>query len=198
MTHSDPPTRDAEIARLAGQVADLERQLRQLVQQVLANKAEKAPAEELVSWLTITDAGEAATLLGQLRVWLEKVYLRYPKAELSDCWAWHPEVVEELWWLRNAWCEAYSGDEPSWQKVGDWHERYRPSALARVTAATGTCGLDVHARKPTEQPSVPFTDAFPEVVTAWTSPHRVNWPPDPTEDQLVEARRLFDARYPRS
>ncbi|WP_051342553.1 hypothetical protein [Pseudonocardia spinosispora] len=151
MTRSDPPAdQTAEVRNLAGQVAELQQQMRQLAQHLITNNPEKAPAQELVSWLTITDPDEATTVLEQLRVWLEQVYLRYPKAELPDCWAWHPDVVEELWWLRNTWCEAYSGDEPSWQKVGDWHERYRPGALARITTATGTCGLDVHARTPTE------------------------------------------------
>lgn len=203
MTHSDPPAgqddaggRDAEIRRLTQQVADLDQQLRQLSQQLITNKPEQPATEELVSWLTVTDLTEAATVIEQLREWLEQVYLRYPNAALGNCWAWHPDVVEELWWLRNAWYEAYSGAEPSWQKVGDWHERYRPGALARINAATRTCGLDVHARDPEgEPPVVPFADALPEIVTAWTSPHRVNWPPVPTKHQLIEARRLFDARH---
>jgi hypothetical protein len=43
----------------------------------------------------------AQQLLAGLVDWMARIYLRYPDAAagLPDCWAWHPDVVEELLWL---------------------------------------------------------------------------------------------------
>jgi hypothetical protein len=60
------------------------------------------------SWLLAEDQEQAAADLEDLTGWLARVYLRYPGAVLPSCWAWHPAVVEELWWLRQAHREAYA------------------------------------------------------------------------------------------
>jgi hypothetical protein len=65
--------------------------------------------------------------------WVARVWLRYPDSKLSECWARHPHMVEELWWCRNAWLDAYAGKKASWKQVGDWHDRQRPNR--RATAA---------------------------------------------------------------
>lgn len=59
------------------------------------------------SWLLGDDAAQAVTDLANLTAWVDAVYLRYSRASLSSCWLWHPEVIEELWWLRGAHTDAF-------------------------------------------------------------------------------------------
>jgi hypothetical protein len=147
---------------------------------------------ELPSWLVLTDFPEADAVMQALTRWLREVYLRYPDAELPACWAWHPEVVEELWWLRNSWYDAYTGPKASWAMVGIWHESQRPGVVTRVGAAK-TCGLEVHVgRAGDPPPAPPLSDALPQVVTAWASPHHAGWPLEPTRGQLADARAHDD------
>ena len=155
-------------------------------------------AEPLPSWLMTSDFPEAAAMMEALEPWLTAVYLRYPDSELPTCWAWHPDMVEELWWLRNAWLDAYAGPKPSWQKVGDWHDRQRPNVAKRLAASIrrggSGCNLGKHVGRAGEPaPAVPLPDALPHVLAAWCSPDRASWPPAPTPDQVSEARRHEDA-----
>jgi hypothetical protein len=150
------------------------------------------PAEPLISWLTLTDWHEASSVVETLTDWLERVYLRYSDVTLASCWAWHPDVVEELWWLHNAWLDAYQGSTSSWEKVGVWHDRYRPGVAKRIADKLGTCGLELHAEPAGPPPAVPLLDALPHVVTAWTSPLRTAWPPAPATSQLKQARHHHD------
>ena len=94
----------AELARVADLVTDLS--------QIM--NATATPADPPPSWLALpADADAAATVLADLVGWLGQVYLRYSDAArgLPECWLWHPDVVEELVWLRHAWFDAYkSGD----------------------------------------------------------------------------------------
>jgi len=154
-------------------------------------------AEPLLSWLTVIEFPDALHMVAALESWLDQVYLRFPSTELPTCWAWHPWVVEELWWLHNSWCDAYSGENPSWQKVGDWHDRQRPNVTKRIREATSrragtSCGLGKHVGAP-EPTGVPMPEALPHVVTAWCSPERTSWPPTPTQDQLAAAHQHEEA-----
>jgi protein involved in temperature-dependent protein secretion len=68
--------------------------------------------EGAVSWIDADldphDPSVAEAMLTRLAQWVTGVYLRYPDAKLPDCWLWHPEVVEELLWLHQAWLAAYA------------------------------------------------------------------------------------------
>ena len=154
----------------------------------------------LLSWLTLTDWHEASSVAETLADWLGRVYLRYDDAVLASCWAWHPDVIEELWWLRNAWAEAYLGPNPEWEKVAGWHDRHRPGVVKRVGQKLGTCGLELHTLPPPSPVTVPLSDALPHVVTAWATPQHQAWPPTPTDGQLVQAQAEHDelARWRRS
>ncbi|MQA16651.1 MAG: AMP-binding protein [Pseudonocardiaceae bacterium] len=70
--------------------------------------------------------------------------LAHPGTALPSCWAWHPAVVEELWWLRNAHHDAYHGRTACWRDVGDWHDRQRPGVTARIRKAIADCELSRH------------------------------------------------------
>ena len=194
-----------EVERLTRQVTKNDTQLRELAARILGAAPGPAgadaqpgdgPAEELPAWLTILDFPDATAGMDGLAQWLAAVYLRFPGAELRECWAWHADVVQELWWLRHAWRDAHAGEKPSWMKVGDWHDRQRPGVVKRITAALKSCGLDRHTPPGETGPVVPLVDALPHVVTAWTSTNRAAWPATPTPAQLAEAQRLEDARLP--
>ena len=109
-------------------VDDLARTVAQLADAVAATPARPGPTVA-PSWLTAPTEGEATLgLLEDLAGWLRAVFLRYPDgtAVLPECWLWHPDVVEELLWLMQAWRAAYEGRGASVQLAGDWHDRQRP------------------------------------------------------------------------
>lgn len=194
-----------QVEQLAEHLATTDTQVRALGEQILAVTpgAGEEPGEVagLTSWLMTTEFTDAHKLIEELRPWLAAVYLRYPDSELPTCWAWHPDVVEELWWLRNAWYDAYTGPKASWQKVGDWHDRQRPSVTRRLAeglrgGANGRatrCNLSKHLAWADEPaPAAPLTDLLPHVLAAWCSHDRAHWPPTPTAPQLAEAQRYQD------
>src|SRR5882757_1578967 len=127
-------------------------------------------SEPLPSWLTTTAFPDAAAMIEALEPWLAAVYLRFPDAELTTCWAWHPHVVEELWWLSQAWYDAYTGPKASWQKVGDWHDRQRPNVVSRLAGSRrlgSTCGLGKHVNCAGDPaPIAPLPDALPHILAA--------------------------------
>jgi hypothetical protein len=206
---STPDPVEERLAALARQIERLARQsgkhdthLRELAGRILAQHSPTTPAhtdgeefEELPAWLTMTDFPEASAGLEALTDWLAEVYLRFPDAALRECWAWHPHVVGELWWLHQAWRDAHTGERASWMKVGDWHDRQRPGVVRRVNAALKLCGLDKHTSPtPQDTPRLPLAGALPHVLTAWLGANRSTWPPQPTAAQLDEAHNLEQRR----
>lgn len=139
------------------------------------------------SWLLADDPDQAVADLEDLTGWLGRVYLRYPGAELPSCWAWHPAVVEELWWLRQAHREAYAPGARSTQKAGDWHDRSRPGVAIRLQPLTRDCDLSRHAEGGDR-----IQDASTAALVgdaAWIATHWINGgTPLPTPDQLAQAR----------
>ncbi len=204
---SDVERLKRQAAKSDAQVRSLARALKRLTDQVSAATPDSGQAQEepaaagLASWLMTTTFPEADTMMTALTAWLAAVYLRYPDSELPTCWAWHPDVVEELWWLCNAWLDAYTGAKASWQKVGDWHDRQRPNVVARLRgssrgapdrrpSAASRCHLGKHVDRAGEPaPAAPMPDLLPHVLAAWCSPDRAQWPPTPTPAQLAEAKR---------
>jgi hypothetical protein len=190
---------DAQVRSLAGA---LQRLTERVTAESPASPASPAGAggageepEPLPSWLTTTEFSDAAAMIEALEPWLAAVYLRFPNSELPTCWAWHPHVVEELWWLCQAWYDAYAGPKASWQKVGDWHDRQRPNVVNRLTGHQrlgSGCDLGQHVNWAVG-PAMPLPDALPHILAAWCSPERQDWPPAPTPDQLADARRHEDA-----
>ena len=142
------------------------------------------------SWLLCEDAAQARTDLADLVTWLGAIYLRYQHAVLPSCWAWHPAVVEELWWLRQAHRAAYEAEGASWRDAGDWHDRQRPGVVKRIGAAIGGCDLARHAvngdRRAAAQPVAPLAGAADQIATTWTE-HRTA--PEPTPEQTHEANQ---------
>src|ERR671910_2289768 len=150
----------AELARVADLVTDLS--------QIM--NATGTPADPPPSWLALpADADAAATVLSDLVGWLGQVYLRYSDAArgLPECWLWHPDVVEELVWLRHAWFDAYKSGDASIRGVGDWHDRLRPGVARRIAAYTKACSLESHLPgRGTGAALVPMIEAA-EPIAAW-------------------------------
>jgi hypothetical protein len=174
---------EAQVDELAGLLTCNANDIKALVSR--ADKQDKGAPPR--SWLLADDQRQAVVDLEDLTVWLARVYLRYPGAELASCWAWHPGVVEELWWLRQAHREAYAPGTHSVAKAGDWHDRSRPGVVARLAVIAQDCDLSRHidgADRIQDPPVVPLAGEAERLATHWVK----DGTPVPTPDQLDQAR----------
>ena len=188
--------------RTARRVGELDAMLRRLAADVLAlAKAQtngpagggdgEADGPGVRSWLLAADPDQTRTDVADLIVWLRQVYLRYTDAALPSCWLWHADVVEELWWLRQAHAEAFHPETGSWRAVGDWHDRQRPNLVRRLRPLVNKCELSLHA--PGQEHSgppaaVPLAAHADAVAYEWSTSAGRQVPP-PDGGQLVEAER---------
>lgn len=110
------------------------------------------PSARPASWLgwhtqrqNSADPDAAEALLRSLMDWLNSVFLRYADAAeaLPECWLWHPDAVEELVCLWQAWGSAYAATSVT--GASDWHDRLRPGVVRRLKAGLSTCSFDSHA-----------------------------------------------------
>ncbi len=167
---------------LAAVVADLA----DAVEQVTAMPDAAGP----VCWLDFADTPtEAFAVLGKLSAWLSGIYLRYTDAALPDCWLWHPDVVEELLWLSQAWQAAYAGPRACISLVADWHDRQRPGVTRRLTGLARSCSVENHQSGQPQHaaaPAAPMTDAL-DAIAGWWANHRSQPAPAPTAEQLTAA-----------
>lgn len=196
----------AAVAGIASEVEQLRRQIEplhklpdrveqlgelceQLTEQVRTHVPQKQTTE-IRSWLMLpADAEAAGEVLAEVVTWLQAVLLRYRDAAdaLPDCWAWHPDVIEELLWLMDAWLAAYQGENASVALVADWHDRYRPNVVKRIRTHVGNCSLENHT-SPAGPAPVPTADAV-ETIAEWWGEHRDEPAPAPTDEQLDAAPR---------
>ncbi len=157
------------------------------------------------SWLLAEDPAQAAADLRDLCEWVWRIYLWWPDASLSSCWLWHPEVIEELWWLRVAHADAYDPETGTSLRVADWHERQRPGVARRVRAVLVKCDLNRHAavnNRPVEvaSPAPPAMVAHAgDVAAVWVAGAGLDAiraaGPEPTPAQLAEADAYQQALY---
>lgn len=206
----DPPPKDAEaVAGLARELDGLRKRvepldgLREQVEGVEAVLVELSDAVEALiarrsptpcpTWLSLpADEPAARRVLDELAAWLPAVFLRYPDGQqaLPECWAYHPELVEELLWLMHAWLAAYQGPAASVGLAADWHERHRPGAVRRIRQAAGSCSVENHltregrTRYPAEAPTLPGVEAIP-AVAAWWGPRREQPAPEPQPEAIT-------------
>lgn len=171
---------------VGGRVDDLGRLVGQLTETVaaLTTRPDATPAP---SWLLApTDPAVVEQVLGELCGWLHAIFLRYPDGvtALSECWLYHPDVVEELLWLMHAWCAAYQGKTASVQLVGDWHDRQRPGVVRRIRGNAGSCSVERHQTRldwdqyPTGAIPVPGVDTVGSMA-AWWATRRDEPAPEP-------------------
>jgi hypothetical protein len=195
---------DTAVAQLAADVTVLARALDARVHPSGGASSPDTGERGMRSWLLADDHDQAVADLADLAVWLDAVYLRYRDATVPSCWLWHPEVVEELWWLRQAHADAYHPETGSWLRVGDWHDRQRPGVARRIVRAVGSCELALHLTDPTHPGRLtgassyvtppapaPLASAVAQVAAAWTAARTT---PEPDLAQLAEADRLSGRR----
>lgn len=203
---------DGRVSGLADVVTDLALKLSPARTHVTADHdaedADEPAGPGVRSWLLADDPAQAEADLADLTAWVWRVYLWWPEAWLPSCWLWHPEVIEELWWLRVAHAEAYCPETGSSLRVADWHERHRPGVSRRVGTILRSCELTRHVPfngRPIEvtPPNPPALARFaPTVAAVWTAGaglDAVRAPgPEPTAEHLAEAdafqRSLYRSR----
>lgn len=186
---------DKHVTALAGRIVDLK--------PGPPEAADEAPGVR--SWLLADDPAQAENDLADLTAWLWRIYLWWPDGWLSSCWLWHPEVIEELWWLRVAHADAYHPEGGSSLRVADWHERHRPGVARRVRAVLGKCELSRHA--PTNGRGIDILPPDPPALARHASGVAAVWVagaglkairaagPVPSADQLTEAAAYQRALY---
>lgn len=162
-----------------------------------APSAEDDEGEPMPCWLTLDDREAAEQTVGELVEWLEAVYLRYPGGQqnpggnLTECWLWHPSVVEELLACRGAWYAAYEGERASAQAVIDWHDRHRVGTARRVNDELDGCSLTRHkadgplAYRPARAAGMEMAG---DVVDWWVRDHGDTAAPAPTAAMLATER----------
>jgi hypothetical protein len=110
------------------------------------------PPSRAVTWLgwrnqhkNRADPAATENLLKDLASWLNLIFLRYADATdvLPECWLWHPDAVEELLCLWQAWGSAYAATSTA--GASDWHDRLRPGVVRRLRTSLSTCSFDTHA-----------------------------------------------------
>ncbi len=176
---------------LPGRVKQLARTVTQLAAEVAHGQAAGATQDAAVSWLDLPDEAEfARQQLDDLVFWMGGVYLRYADAatHLPNCWLWHPDVVEELLWLKQAWETAYRSDDATVAMAADWHDRYRPGVVRRIEKLARNCSLEKHLHDRRAPASgVPAISAVPAIARWWGDGRQhCGIPPEPTPEQLAE------------
>jgi hypothetical protein len=147
------------------------------------------------TWLSgPLEFAEAVTVLAELTAWMTEVYLRYADgaAHLPECWLWHPDAVEELLWLWNAWLVAYRSESATVALAGDWHDRQRPGVVRRIRAVAGTCSLESHqpgGDRHRGAAPVPLAEAV-HLIGDWWSGDRASRPPAPDASHIAAAAEL--------
>jgi hypothetical protein len=203
------------LRRGVAQLAGLPRRVQEVADLVarLADQAATGPTdgagEGTVTWLDLPEQHpqpgyatpaevDAEVQLARLMSWIGDIYLRYSDAAkgLPGCWLWHPDVVEELCWLRQAWLAAYTDPEAKVTAAGDWHDRQRPGVVRRIQAYAGVCSIEQHTAggdRHTYPLLVPLAEAAQPIATWWAT-HRAGLPPVPTAEQVSAGMPARTAR----
>lgn len=158
-----------------------------------------APATKEGSSAWLLQVGEEpeklAERLAGLVEWLDKVFVRYPGSELSNCWLWHPWIVEELLWLRAYHAQAY-GPQGNPTAQGMWHDQSLPRLLERIRKHPCDLSKHVPAGQAAKDPvAAPLAGHINAVAAAWTT---TGLPPEPTDEQLEDARKYRELKLSRN
>ena len=93
-------------------------------------------------WLTMTNQ-ERQEKFDELADWVETVlrvqYPSYLADQLRPCWPNHPEALWELSWLYQLWTLAYLTKRQTPKDAADWHDRWLPGAIGRLSAVMLEC-----------------------------------------------------------
>ena len=120
-------------------IAELRRQVEQILA-ILGNDDEPSSGEWF--WLTMTGHQRGARL-SELSDWVETVlrtqYPGYLAGQIRSCWPNHPEARWELAWLYQLWTHAYLTRRPAPKDAADWHDRWTPGVIHRLSQIMRHC-----------------------------------------------------------
>jgi hypothetical protein len=112
-------------------------QLAQTVADALDDTAPRGPAAP--SWIGL-DRDTYHARLADLRRWADTVLRpHYGGYELPECWSRHIHAVWELSTLAAEWHRTYSGSRPDLAHALEFHDRWPPGTMRRITGITRTC-----------------------------------------------------------
>jgi hypothetical protein len=63
----------------------------------------------------------------------------YGGYELRDCWPRHIHAIWELSTLAAEWHRIYDGTRPDLAQALEFHDRWLPGTMRRITGITGKC-----------------------------------------------------------
>jgi hypothetical protein len=162
----------ADTQREHGTVLDDIAELRRQVERILAILSdEDAASPNGWFWLTMNDQ-QHDEKFGELFDWVEAVlrpqYPHYLDTQIRPCWPNHPEARWELAWLYQLWSVAYLAKRPAPKDAADWHDRWFPGVIRRLSGimrpCEGTC-----LRQPDSPPSS-STGQLASGTTEWLTP----------------------------
>lgn len=164
-----------DLERLAAAVADSLESLRGELDPVTAGAL--TDTATWWNWQTQGVAG-AEALWVQLAAWVAWLRNRYPLAkQVPGCWWRHPELIEELTALHLAWRAAYADPQAPPTGPADWHDRWLPGTVHRLTHTWHACPDGEHRdRTPGvyADQGVDNEDAFRAHLTADVDARRPN------------------------
>jgi hypothetical protein len=93
-------------------------------------------------WLTMDEQAREEKF-SELYDWVETVlraqYPGYLADQVRPCWTNHPEARWELAWLYQLWSLAYLSKRPAPKDVADWHDRWAPGVIRRLSQLMARC-----------------------------------------------------------
>jgi hypothetical protein len=120
-------------------ISELRRQVEQILA-IVTDEDDASPAAWF--WVTMTNQ-EGDEKFGELSDWVETVlraqYPDYLADQIRPCWPNHPEARWELAWLYQQWCAAYLAKRPTLKDAADWHDRWSPGVLHRLSQVMSRC-----------------------------------------------------------
>lgn len=120
-------------------VADLKEQIERILA-ILGTERDTSPATWF--WLTMTDQ-EREEKFSELYDWVETVlrqqYPDYLAGHIKPCWPNHPEARWELTWLYQLWTLTYLSDQSAPKDGADWHDRWTPGVIRRLSQVMLRC-----------------------------------------------------------
>ena len=150
------------LAALAAQVADLRGQIRaindrldqaglhpglnlaarfeDLAQTVVGTLNAASPRGPAAPCWIGLDRDSYHAQLADLRRWADTVLRpHYGGYELPDCWPRHIHAVWELSTLAAEWHRTYTGSRPDLARALEFHDRWLPGTMRRITGITAKC-----------------------------------------------------------
>lgn len=125
-------------------ISELRRQVEQILA-ILADEDDASPAAWF--WLRMTNE-ERDEKFSELSDWVETVlraqYPDYLADQIRPCWPNHPEARWELAWLYQQWSLAYLAKRPTLKDAADWHDRWSPGVLHRLSQVMSRCEAGCH------------------------------------------------------